>query len=59
MDKRSEMYICFVDYEKSFYRVDWRGLRQALRTMVVYCRLERKTTDRKPVYGAKGTNKNR
>jgi len=35
LENNQEIYICFVDYEKAFYRVDWKKLMNILRRMGV------------------------
>src|SRR6218665_1272019 len=35
LEHKQEVYICFVDYEKAFDRVDWKKLINALRRMGV------------------------
>ena len=53
-----DVYICFVDYEKAFDRVEWRRL-AATCTETNGNRLERQKTNRKPVHGTANASKNR
>ena len=54
-----DIYICFVDYEKAFDRVDWRRLLHALRRMGIDWRDRRLIGNLYTVHRTEGKNKNR
>ena len=51
-----DIYICFVDYEKAFDRVDWKKTNK--NTEANGGGLERKKIDRQSIHGTKSKDKN-